>query len=133
MPYVCLFTLSSQLLTTLKDDFDREPLLRGQRISLARIDAHTSWVSNHVLQLVAPPPEHVDGRLIIRDKHGKPTGAFLFFGSTVFDVKPLSETFMASQRYSLIMLWISFPRNPSARPTQWSISPALLVMPSLWV
>ncbi|KAG2121521.1 amidohydrolase family-domain-containing protein [Suillus cothurnatus] len=85
MPYVCLFTLSSQLLTTLKDNFDREPLLRGRRISLARIDAHTSCVSNHVLQLVAPPPEHIDGRLIIRDKHGKPTSAFLFFGRIFVD------------------------------------------------
>lgn len=59
------------------DDFDREPLLRGRRISLARIDAHASWVSNRVLQLAAPLPENVDGGLIIRDKHGKPTGIFV--------------------------------------------------------
>jgi hypothetical protein len=40
--------------------------------------------------MLTPLPENVDGGLIIRDKHGKPTGAFLFFESTVFvDVKPL--------------------------------------------
>jgi hypothetical protein len=35
-------------------------------------------VSNRVLQLIAPLPENVDGGLIIRDEHGKPTGLFLF-------------------------------------------------------
>lgn len=88
MLYVSLFTFSSQLLTTLKDDFDREPLLRGRRISLARIDVHASWVSNRVLQLMMPLPETIDGGLIIRDEHGKPTGVFLFRSSALEVVPP---------------------------------------------
>ncbi|KAG1736242.1 hypothetical protein EDB19DRAFT_1722436, partial [Suillus lakei] len=66
--------LKAYLLTTFRDDFDREPLLRGRRTFLARIDVHASSVSNRVLQLIAPLPENIDGGLIIRDEHGKPTG-----------------------------------------------------------
>lgn len=90
MLYVSLFAFSSHPLTTPKNDFDREPLLRGRRISLTRIDAHACWVSNRVLQLMAPlPKEDIDGGLIIRDEHGKPTGLFLFLRSFVLEVVPL--------------------------------------------
>ncbi|KAG2107672.1 amidohydrolase family-domain-containing protein [Suillus discolor] len=75
------------------NDFDREPLLRGRRISLARIDAHASWVSNRVLQLMAPlPKEDIDGGLIIRDKHGKPTGIFVDNAMSLIPSQPFSET-----------------------------------------
>ncbi|KAG2052126.1 hypothetical protein BDR06DRAFT_958191 [Suillus hirtellus] len=75
------------------NDFDREPLLRGRRISLARIDAHASWVSNRVLQLMAPlPKEDIDGGLIIRDKHGKPTGIFVDNAMDLIPSQPFSET-----------------------------------------
>ncbi|KAG2125151.1 amidohydrolase family-domain-containing protein [Suillus clintonianus] len=74
------------------DDFDREPLLRGRRISLARIDVHASWVSNRVLQLMAPLPENVDGGLIIRDEHGKPTGIFVDNAMDLVPSQPFSET-----------------------------------------
>ncbi|KAG2039352.1 amidohydrolase family-domain-containing protein [Suillus americanus] len=73
------------------DDFDREPLLRGRRISLARIDVHASWVSNRVLQLMAPLPENVDGGLIIRDEHGKPTGIFVDNAMDLIPSQPFSE------------------------------------------
>lgn len=73
------------------DDFDREPLLRGRRISLARIDVHASWVSNRVLQLMTPLPESIDGGLIIRDKHGKPTGVFVDNAMDLIPSQPFSE------------------------------------------
>ncbi|KIK37222.1 hypothetical protein CY34DRAFT_776606 [Suillus luteus UH-Slu-Lm8-n1] len=73
------------------DDFDREPLLRGRRISLARIDVHASWVSNRVLQLMTPLPETIDGGLIIRDEHGKPTGIFVDNAMDLIPSQPFSE------------------------------------------
>ncbi|KAG1777861.1 amidohydrolase family-domain-containing protein [Suillus placidus] len=73
------------------DDFDREPLLRGRRISLARIDVHASWVSNRVLQLMAPLPEDIDGGLIVRDDHGKPTGIFVDNAMDLIPSQPFSE------------------------------------------
>lgn len=73
------------------DDFDREPLLRGRRISLARIDVHASWVSNRVLQLMTPLPESIDGGLIIRDKHGKSTGVFVDNAMDLIPSQPFSE------------------------------------------
>lgn len=73
------------------DDFDREPLLRGRRISLARIDVHASWVSNRVLQLMTPLPESIDGGLVIRDKHGKPTGIFVDNAMDLIPSQPFSE------------------------------------------
>lgn len=73
------------------DDFDREPLLRGRRISLARIDVHASWVSNRVLQLMTPLPESIDGGLIIRDKHGKPTGVFVDNAMDLIPSQPFNE------------------------------------------
>ncbi|KAH7882126.1 amidohydrolase family-domain-containing protein [Phlebopus sp. FC_14] len=59
------------------DDFDSEPLLKGRRIYLARVDVHAAWVSNRVLQLLSNLPEEVDGGAIIRDATGKPTGVFV--------------------------------------------------------
>ncbi|KAG2151175.1 amidohydrolase family-domain-containing protein [Suillus bovinus] len=74
------------------DDFDREPLLRGRRISLTHIDAHACWVSNRVLQLMAPLPEgDINGGLIIRDKHGKPTGILVDNAIDLIPLEPFSE------------------------------------------
>ncbi|KAI0039930.1 hypothetical protein FA95DRAFT_1612182 [Auriscalpium vulgare] len=53
------------------DDFDREPLLRGRPILLARIDVHAYWVSNRVLELIPALPDEVDGDA------NKPTGIFV--------------------------------------------------------
>jgi hypothetical protein len=84
-----------------------------------------------MLQLMAPLPDDSDGGLIIRDEHRKFIDVFLFFGSSILEIKPLGlNFFMESQEYMSPMLWISFPRNPSARPARWSTPPALLVMPS---
>ena len=66
-------SLISFLFTT-KDDFEREPLLRGRFVLLARIDGHASWVSNAILSKLDNLPDEVPGGLIVRDKAGKPTG-----------------------------------------------------------
>ncbi|KAH9028940.1 amidohydrolase 3, partial [Lactarius hengduanensis] len=55
------------------DNLDREPLLRGRSIVLARIDWHAYWVSNAVISKLTDLPEVVDGGLIVRDEAGKPT------------------------------------------------------------
>ncbi|KAH9177302.1 amidohydrolase 3 [Lactarius sanguifluus] len=59
------------------DDIDREPLLRGRSIVLARIDWHAYWVSNAVLSKLTDLPKVVDGGLVVRDEAGKPTGVFV--------------------------------------------------------
>jgi predicted amidohydrolase YtcJ len=58
----------------MKDDLDREPLLRGRRVMLARVDYHAYWVSNTILSNLENLPDVVDGGLIVRDNAGKPTG-----------------------------------------------------------
>ncbi|KAG1731420.1 hypothetical protein EDB19DRAFT_1738028 [Suillus lakei] len=83
--------LKAYLLTTFRDDFDREPLLRGRRTFLARIDVHASSVSNRVLQFIAPLPENVDGGLIIRDEHGKPTGISIDNAMDLIPSQPFIE------------------------------------------
>ncbi|KAI9459905.1 amidohydrolase 3 [Lactarius psammicola] len=59
------------------DDLDREPLLRGRSIVLARVDWHASWVSNAILSKLTNLPDVVDGGLIVRDEAGKPNGVFV--------------------------------------------------------
>lgn len=58
----------------MKDDLDREPLLRGRPVLLVRVDCHAYWVSNAILSNLRNLPDVVDGGLIIRDGVGKPTG-----------------------------------------------------------
>ncbi|RXK39578.1 hypothetical protein M231_03080 [Tremella mesenterica] len=58
-------------------DLNVSPLLRNVPISLARIDVHAEWVSQAVLDLMGPLPDHVEGGQIIRDAQGSPTGIFL--------------------------------------------------------
>ncbi|KAG2151639.1 uncharacterized protein EDB93DRAFT_1103074 [Suillus bovinus] len=65
-------------LTTSKDDFGREPLLRGRRIPLAP-HGTPSW-------------EDIDGGLIIRDEHGKLTGIFVDNAMDRIPSPPFSET-----------------------------------------
>lgn len=57
-----------------KDDLERDPLLRGRFILLARIDGHAYWASNAVLSKLNNLPDDVHGGIIVRDKAGKPTG-----------------------------------------------------------
>ncbi|KAH9986218.1 amidohydrolase family-domain-containing protein [Russula compacta] len=59
------------------DDLDREPLLHGRLVLLARIDVHACWVSNAVLSKLTNLPDVVYGGLIIRDEAGNPTGVFV--------------------------------------------------------
>ncbi|KAH9964935.1 amidohydrolase 3 [Russula dissimulans] len=59
------------------DDLDREPLLRGRLVLLARVDVHAYWVSNAVLSKLTNLPDVVDGGLIVREEAGNPTGVFV--------------------------------------------------------
>ncbi|KII83661.1 hypothetical protein PLICRDRAFT_180263 [Plicaturopsis crispa FD-325 SS-3] len=58
-------------------DFDRDPLLRGRPIALARVDIHAYWVSTRVLELMGELPDTVEGGSIVRDAAGNPTGLFV--------------------------------------------------------
>lgn len=62
-------------------DLESSALLKGKKISLARIDVHAEWVSQAIIdELEAQPgglPDQVDGGLIVRDAYGKPTGIFV--------------------------------------------------------
>ncbi|KAJ3931310.1 MAG: amidohydrolase family-domain-containing protein [Lentinula lateritia] len=58
-------------------DFDTDPLLRGRPIALHRVDAHASWVSTRVLEIMGDLPTKVKGGSIVRDSSGNPTGIFL--------------------------------------------------------
>ncbi|KAH9990826.1 amidohydrolase 3 [Russula vinacea] len=46
------------------DDLDREPLLRGRFVLLARIDGHASWASNAILSKLNNLPDDVHGVFI---------------------------------------------------------------------
>ncbi|KAJ6576849.1 amidohydrolase family-domain-containing protein [Mycena sp. CBHHK59/15] len=60
-------------------DLERDPLLRGRPIVLSRVDVHATWVSERVLELMAPipPDSEIEGGSVIRDASGKPTGIFV--------------------------------------------------------
>jgi hypothetical protein len=63
------------------------------RVLLVLIDAHAYWVSNRMLQLMAPLPDDSDGGRIIRDEHRKFIDVFLFFGSSILEIEPLGLNF----------------------------------------
>ncbi|KAJ7782770.1 amidohydrolase family-domain-containing protein [Mycena metata] len=60
-------------------DLSADPLLRGRPILLLRVDGHAAWVSERVLEIMAPlpPDSDVEGGSIIRDAAGEPTGIFV--------------------------------------------------------
>ena len=62
-------------------DLDIEPRLRSIPISLARIDAHATWVNGRALDAVRPLIKNASsekgGGKVIRDAQGNPTGIFM--------------------------------------------------------
>jgi hypothetical protein len=73
--FCCIFSLSL-MASAAKDDLDREPLLCGRLVLLARVDGHAYWVSNAILSKLTDLPDVVDGGVIIRHEDGNPTGQF---------------------------------------------------------
>ncbi|KAJ6558428.1 amidohydrolase family-domain-containing protein [Mycena vulgaris] len=71
-------------------DLSSDPLLRGRPISLLRVDGHAAWVSERVLELMAPlpPDSDVEGGSIIRDASGEPTGIFVDNAMTLIPNPP---------------------------------------------
>ena len=51
-----------------------QDVLRERPIVLYRVDIHASWVSQKVLDLLAPLPDKVEGGEIVRNAEGQPTG-----------------------------------------------------------
>ncbi|KAI6118109.1 amidohydrolase family-domain-containing protein [Pisolithus sp. B1] len=76
------------------DDLDAEPLLRGRRIYLERIDCHVAWVSRRVLQLMGELPNTVNGGQIVRDGSANPTGIFVDKAKSLIPVPSPSEADM---------------------------------------
>ncbi|KAJ7502912.1 amidohydrolase family-domain-containing protein [Mycena galericulata] len=69
-------------------DLSSDPLLRGRPILLLRVDVHAAWVSERVLELMAPLPPDIEGGSIIRDDSGDPTGIFVDNAMTLIPRPP---------------------------------------------
>ncbi|KAJ7125052.1 amidohydrolase family-domain-containing protein [Mycena epipterygia] len=71
-------------------DLSSDPLLRGRPILLLRVDVHATWVSERVLELMAPlpPDSDIEGGSIIRDASGEPTGIFVDNAMTLVSPPP---------------------------------------------
>ncbi|KAJ7668524.1 amidohydrolase family-domain-containing protein [Mycena polygramma] len=71
-------------------DLSSDPLLRGRPIMLLRVDVHAAWVSERVLEIMAPlpPDSDVEGGSIIRDASGEPTGVFVDSAMTLIPTPP---------------------------------------------
>ncbi|KAI6022859.1 amidohydrolase 3 [Pisolithus microcarpus] len=76
------------------DDFDAEPLLRGRRIHLDRIDCHVARVSRRVLQLMGELPNIVIGGQIVRDGSANPTSILMDKAKSLIPVLPPSKADM---------------------------------------
>lgn len=53
---------------------ESDPFVRGRRVVLQSKDGHALWVSQRILDAMAPIPAHVEGGHIVRDEAGNPTG-----------------------------------------------------------
>ncbi|KAJ7690724.1 amidohydrolase family-domain-containing protein [Mycena rosella] len=71
-------------------DLSSDPLLRGRPIMLLRVDVHAAWVSERVLEIMAPlpPDSEVEGGSIIRDASGEPTGILVDNAMTLIPNPP---------------------------------------------
>lgn len=58
-------------------DLETDDILKGRPIALARVDGHSYWVSQKILDMLGPLPEDVPGGVIRRDSQGNPTGGEL--------------------------------------------------------
>ncbi|THU95686.1 amidohydrolase 3 [Dendrothele bispora CBS 962.96] len=59
------------------DELESDPVLKGRLIILQSKDYHALWVSPRMLEMCGDLPETVEGGVVVRDEHGKPTGVFL--------------------------------------------------------
>ncbi|KAF8878407.1 amidohydrolase 3 [Infundibulicybe gibba] len=73
-------------------DLDLDPLLHGRPIVLRRVDGHAHWVSTRVLELAGSLPLSIDGGLIIRNQHGKPTGIFVDNAQSLVPIPKWTES-----------------------------------------
>ena len=53
---------------------ESDPVIRGRPVVLQSKDGHALWVSQKILDAMAPIPPHVEGGHIVRDETGNPTG-----------------------------------------------------------
>jgi len=60
----------------MQEDLESDPFVRGRPVVLQSKDGHALWVSQRVLDAMAPIPAHVEGGHIVRDEAGNPTGQY---------------------------------------------------------
>ncbi|KAG9026653.1 hypothetical protein FRB95_008623 [Tulasnella sp. JGI-2019a] len=68
-------------------DLDTDDILKGRPIVLARVDGHSYWISQTMLELLGPLPDEVPGGLIVRNSKGHPTGVFVDNAMSLVDQK----------------------------------------------
>ncbi|KAG8864034.1 hypothetical protein FRB96_006907 [Tulasnella sp. 330] len=68
-------------------DLETDDILKGRPIVLARVDGHSYWVSQKILDMLKPLPDDVPGGVIRRDSQGNPTGIFVDNAMALVDQK----------------------------------------------
>ena len=58
----------------MQDEMESNLVIRGRPVVLQSKDGHALWVSQKILDAMAPIPAHVEGGHIVRDGTGSPTG-----------------------------------------------------------
>jgi len=58
----------------MQEEMESDPVIRGRPVVLQSKDGHALWVSQKILDAMAPIPAHVEGGHIVRDEMGNPTG-----------------------------------------------------------
>ena len=58
----------------MQEEMESDPVIRGRPVVLQSKDGHALWVSQKILDAMAPIPAHVEGGYIVRDETGNPTG-----------------------------------------------------------
>ena len=58
----------------MQEEMESDPVIRGRPVVLQSKDGHALWVSQKVLDAMAPIPAHIQGGHIVCDETGNSTG-----------------------------------------------------------
>jgi predicted amidohydrolase YtcJ len=72
--YAHLYTLDLNMAINRQADFEADPIVRGRPVVLLSKDGHAFWCSKKAMASALSFPETVQGGVIVRDSHDRPTG-----------------------------------------------------------